>query len=126
MKKPKSPATKAPSPEAPRPTIREIVAFMHKRATARRDAWIAMVNEATIRALEWSREGVEAAIVVETCDHALRALDNEADLEKHARAQAFRYGAFPPASTGLLDAEINAYRVAAWIRIADEARNANP
>lgn len=128
----KRPATKAPrvtmqalnAPVQPRPTIREIVAFIRERAAANRAAWIDMVNGETMRALEWSRQGVEAAVLVEALDHALRALDNGANLEEHARAQAFRYGAFPPASTGLIDAEINAFRVAAWIRIADEAREA--
>lgn len=122
--KTKSPATKAPSPATKAPTIRDVIAYIRASKLAQRTAWIDMVNAETMHALEWARSGVEATIVVDTCDHALRALDNGADLEAHALAQALRLGAFPPASTGLLDAEINAYRVAAWIRIADEAKQA--
>jgi hypothetical protein len=92
------------------------------RARAKRDAWIAKVNAEPVSALEWAREGVEATITTEACEHALRALENGADLAEHATAQALRFGLFPVASTGLLDAAIQAFRVAAWARIAEAAQ----
>lgn len=107
-------------------TPHEILAPMRERARRNVANWQTTASKDPLRALEWlTREAVEAVTLLEalaSCDKTIEAGVTPAALYRHALDMTARFARFPPASTGLLDATIAAYRAAAWSAIADELR----
>lgn len=108
--------------EAARRKLKKQLTALRNAARNASGAWIKALVADPMLGLIWSKDGVKATVGADVLSYVLQGFDGPATLEQivdFAQAEVRRLGSHPDSSTALLDAQLRAFRIAAWIEVLD-------
>jgi hypothetical protein len=106
-----------------------VVRCTHDNLRAARDAWVKMLADTPMHALNWSNDGVRSIVACDVYEQAMKVLEAPADSKVDARVDNLRETAlrmiaqlvsYPVFGPGVLDIAIHQFKIQAWQFLAND------